>query len=608
MVRYEKLGKVMEAEQHSKNEESTKNYKNKSIALNNFFIVLMVVSWTLTGFSELSAKTIYYVKVDGIGDGTSWANAAGNIQDMIDKAIAGDEVWVAAGTYFPTYQTSESDIRSKTFLIKNGVHLFGGFAGNETSIDGRAKSDSDGYGKTDGNGKIESWEFTNETVLSGNIDSIADEWEKIDFFGEAWRYSIAGNAGNCSTVVTASSEIIDETWLDGFTVSGGNGNNGGIDTRGKTIVQSCVVSFNTSRGLYNALGEVKDCHVLINAGTGIYNETGIVKNCTVEMNARYVAGTANAGGGICNDFGEIVNCMVMSNQAIVFQGNSINYGQQPSVYGGGIYNIGGKIDKCTVVNNTIFSYNTATGGSMLDAYAFGGGIYTKEEGGVIANCCVFNNKVMAVKRSTHYTSLAAAQGGGIYYPNGIVYNSTVVNNKGIGNGESNIVGDRINCISSATNASQDFIRPTTFVGRATTAQQEDELLQADWQLKTGSQYIDAGTLTDLPDWLIAGTDLAGNPRTTNGKISDGAYEYNSLTGMEELRQADFKIFPNPATDYITVSGLQNNETLFFYNMDGQLILTRQTRGETENITVDHLPAAVYFVKTTQGEFLKWIKK
>ena len=49
----------------------------------------------------LSAKTVYFVKADGTGDGSSWANAANNIQTMIDKAIAGDEVWVAKGRYYP---------------------------------------------------------------------------------------------------------------------------------------------------------------------------------------------------------------------------------------------------------------------------------------------------------------------------------------------------------------------------------------------------------------------------------------------------------------------------------------------------------------------------
>ena len=56
-----------------------------------FFSFFMIISCTL------SAKTIRYVKVDGTGDGSSWANAANNIQTMINNSASGDEVWVAAG-------------------------------------------------------------------------------------------------------------------------------------------------------------------------------------------------------------------------------------------------------------------------------------------------------------------------------------------------------------------------------------------------------------------------------------------------------------------------------------------------------------------------------
>ncbi len=124
----------------------------------------------LLGCSLLSAKTIYYVKQDGTGDGSSWANASGSIQAMIDKAASGDEVWVAKGTYYPTTETIARDVRSRTFLIKAGVKLYGGFAGTESSIAERQLAD------LDGNGRIDSCELVNPTVLSGGIDGVPDQW------------------------------------------------------------------------------------------------------------------------------------------------------------------------------------------------------------------------------------------------------------------------------------------------------------------------------------------------------------------------------------------------------------------------------------------------
>jgi len=80
------------------------------------------------------------------------------------------------------------------------------------------------------------------------------------------------------------------------------------------------------------------------------------------------------------------------------------------------------------------------------------------------------------------------------------------------------------------------------------------------------------------------------------------------TGVVITTTDALQIFPNPATNNITVSGLQNNETIRLYNLNGQLLLTRKATGEKETIAVGHLPAGVYFVKTEMGKTLKLVKK
>ncbi len=53
------------------------------------------------------AQTIIYVKADGTGDGTSWANAC-SMDDAIDVANTGSafasdiQIWVMKGTYTPS--------------------------------------------------------------------------------------------------------------------------------------------------------------------------------------------------------------------------------------------------------------------------------------------------------------------------------------------------------------------------------------------------------------------------------------------------------------------------------------------------------------------------
>ncbi len=77
---------------------------------------------------SLQAQTIRYVKQGGTGDGTSWAQASGDLQAMINASSSGNQVWVATGAY----QRNQGD--GNSFIMKEGVQVFGGFpnTGNPT--------------------------------------------------------------------------------------------------------------------------------------------------------------------------------------------------------------------------------------------------------------------------------------------------------------------------------------------------------------------------------------------------------------------------------------------------------------------------------------------
>ncbi|MFZ9847169.1 MAG: hypothetical protein ACO3EE_03320, partial [Flavobacteriales bacterium] len=84
-----------------------------------------------------SNATIWYVNENGAGtmNGTSWANAAAgtSLQNTIDGASNGDEIWVACGTYKPTATNN----RALSFHMKNDVSIYGSFAGTETQLSQR---------------------------------------------------------------------------------------------------------------------------------------------------------------------------------------------------------------------------------------------------------------------------------------------------------------------------------------------------------------------------------------------------------------------------------------------------------------------------------------
>ena len=108
-------------------------------------------------FQHLDAGRIRYVKQGGTGDGTSWANASGDLQKMIDDLATVDapgEVWVAKGEYRPTTQIIEGVQYAASFRMRDGIYVYGGFAGTEPSKAKREKGSMP-------------WSYTNETVLLG---------------------------------------------------------------------------------------------------------------------------------------------------------------------------------------------------------------------------------------------------------------------------------------------------------------------------------------------------------------------------------------------------------------------------------------------------------
>ena len=77
-----------------------------------------------------AAGSVIYVRVNGTGDGSSWANAMNDIYGAVQKAVAANsdasqrpDVWVAAGTYAKDPNPGDP----ACFIIEEGVNVYGGF-------------------------------------------------------------------------------------------------------------------------------------------------------------------------------------------------------------------------------------------------------------------------------------------------------------------------------------------------------------------------------------------------------------------------------------------------------------------------------------------------
>jgi len=144
-------------------------------------------------------RTIYVKQTSATSvDGNSWASAYSNLQTAIDNANSGDQIWVCAGIYKPTKFSDENavtDPRSRSFMLKGGVAIYGGFSGNENLLNQRNSA-------------------LNPVILSGDFNSNdSTSWPPDSSRSE--------NAYHVAVALKQVGLIL----LDGIFFTGGNANN-----------------------------------------------------------------------------------------------------------------------------------------------------------------------------------------------------------------------------------------------------------------------------------------------------------------------------------------------------------------------------------------------
>jgi uncharacterized protein YjdB len=67
------------------------------------------------------------------------------------------------------------------------------------------------------------------------------------------------------------------------------------------------------------------------------------------------------------------------------------------------------------------------------------------------------------------------------------------------------------------------------------------------------------------------------------------------------------LYPNPASDFVTVSGLEGGEAISVIDAGGSLLFTRKTTSDKESIAVGTLPSGIYYVQVAKGKATKTLK-
>lgn len=346
-------------------------------------------------FQQMLSTRIRYVKpvATGTGDGSSWENASGNLQNMIDELAKNNpqnlpgEVWVAAGTYVPQVQVISGTTYSASFLMRDGISVYGGFAGDESSKQEREV------------GKIP-WNFVNKTILEGSYY----EHSKTSWNESNHKWTLTSDSRHVVFFSPLPSEgksgFDKSTILNGVTIRGGYAQGG-----------EGVADFMTDRGAGVYMGinaTLEKCIVTENSSTGnggaVYMYGGRVMNSLIYNN-----NADGDGGAVYVDNAGIVLASMLTN-------NSANNGSGAYLAHTGNWTDGKPHPEYLILSTSVVSNNT----SRLN-----GAVYCAK-GGVLMQNTITNNDCPT---ATDNTSANASQSGGLYVDSyGLVINSVLWNN------------------------------------------------------------------------------------------------------------------------------------------------------------------------------------
>jgi len=98
---------------------------------------------------------------------------------------------------------------------------------------------------------------------------------------------------------------------------------------------------------------------------------------------------------------------------------------------------------------------------------------------------------------------------------------------------------------------------------------------------------------------------SGQPYVAYTDFGNGGKEtvmkYDSVfVGINEPQESRLSLYPNPATDKITVeiSGVTEENNLAIVNIEGQELIRQKITGRTIQIDIRSLPPGIYFLKIT----------
>ena len=443
-------------------------------ALFKLLIVLLFILEQMPGYGQ----STYFVTTTGAGsmDGSSWVNASDDLQKMMDGAAAGDQIWVAQGTYLPTEKrdidnSGTADLRETIFYLNKNIKIYGGFTGTESALSER------------------DWEL-HPTILSGDLGTIN---------------VLADNSYHVLFIDASSSIITNDCVVDGFYFRLGNANGtsdinqraGGIYLDGRTNLCSPLLNqifISQNSALY---------------GGGIFAdaETG---TCSPQITHSHIENnsvTKDGGGIYFNAIGGVSSSMIKN---CIFDNNTATN------FGGAVFHL---VDQAGATNNPEYSNCIFTRNSAQD----GGGMVNESINGLCAP--VFRNSTFFMNTAGKDNGVMYNnQMGGICTP--LCINSILWNNE---DEIENVNGATVQldyCIFDDGTPDNILSYPTNVFGVGFMSDQNPQFVNEasfDLHVMPTSPAIDNGNSGNIGFGITE--DLDGKPRVNHSAVDLGPYEY-----------------------------------------------------------------------------------
>jgi hypothetical protein len=391
--------------------------------------ILLLVIFPLTVLSQ----NIRYVRENGNGDGSSWANASNNLQLMINASSANDEIWVSAGTYKPTRlivdPNNENPIgRKSTFTMKSGIKLYGGFP------------------NTGNPGLLDRNYINFPTILSGDIgleNNYTDNCFHICFFpntvdvvfdGFELKYGFA-DTNTSSFVSSINNNVFDRRGAAVYIYQGSNNISNCIFYDNETIEAGGAVYVNGGENQFN--NNTFSNNRGRGSGGAFYCDAGShqLNGNLFENNLVNVSTTLSSGGAI----GSLNANVLVSNNS--FLNNKVQIQSTAHLAQGGAIYL--RFGSHSLINN-VFSNNEAFLNTEGVQYCRGGALFISQ-----ANSLIYYNQFTG--------NISSGPGGAIDITQGTheILNNSFQNNQAAGNGGAvTFFGTNCSVINNIFNSNQ----------------------------------------------------------------------------------------------------------------------------------------------------------